>query len=116
VVGAMFSAEGDPTGNRTWTPQSSRKTTRSREVSRASLARPRGVSPRLLVAIDSGDRNTDPVNLVTLATGIECATGAGEWHTVRVLVVELEARRKARGAPGIVDLDAERRRRRDPRA
>jgi hypothetical protein len=40
-----------------------------------------------------------------LATALERASAAADCQTVRALAGELEARRKARGAPGIVDLE-----------
>jgi hypothetical protein len=51
----------------------------------------------------------DPVELA-LATALERASVAGQWTSVELLARELEARRRARGA--VVDLDAERSRRR----
>ena len=51
---------------------------------------------------------SDPVELA-LATALERASAAGQWTAVEVLARELEARRKARA--GVVQLEAERRRR-----
>jgi len=51
---------------------------------------------------------TDPVELA-IASALERASAAGQWTAVEVLARELEARRKARS--GVVQLDAERRKR-----
>jgi hypothetical protein len=51
---------------------------------------------------------SDPVELA-LATALDRASAAGQWTVAEVLARELEARRKARA--GVVQLDAERRRR-----
>jgi hypothetical protein len=50
----------------------------------------------------------DPVELA-LATALDRASAAGQWTAVEVLARELEARRKSR--TGVVQLDAERRKR-----
>lgn len=50
----------------------------------------------------------DPVEQA-IATALERASAAGQWMAVEVLARELEARRKARA--GVVELDAERRKR-----
>ena len=50
----------------------------------------------------------DPVEQA-IATALERASAAGQWTAVEVLARELEARRKARA--GVVELDAERRKR-----
>jgi hypothetical protein len=52
----------------------------------------------------------DPVELA-LAVALERASAAGQWTAVEVLAREVEARRKSRA--GVVQLDDERRRRRD---
>jgi hypothetical protein len=46
-----------------------------------------------------------------LAEAVARAAAAGAWDVVGKLAGELEARRRARQAPGVVDLEAERRRR-----
>ena len=51
---------------------------------------------------------TDPVE-AALADALTKAVAAGAFDVVKVIVVELEARRKARA--GVVDLDAVRRER-----
>jgi hypothetical protein len=51
---------------------------------------------------------SDPVELA-LATALDRASAAGQWTVAEVLARELEARRKARA--GVVELNAERRRR-----
>jgi hypothetical protein len=61
--------------------------------------------------IESVIGSIDPVE-AALATALERASAAADWQTVRALAAELEARRKARSAPGIVDLEAERVKRR----
>jgi hypothetical protein len=50
----------------------------------------------------------DPVELA-IATALERAGAAGQWTAVEVLARELESRRKVRA--GVVQLDAERRKR-----
>jgi hypothetical protein len=51
---------------------------------------------------------------VALAEALFGATAAGEWALVAQLARELEARRTARQAPSVVDLETERRRRGQP--
>jgi len=46
-----------------------------------------------------------------LASALERAAVAGEWATVQALARELEARRTARQASGVVSLDAAREKR-----
>ncbi len=48
---------------------------------------------------------------LALATALERASAAGQWSTVEVLARELESRRKARA--GAVQLDRERRKKRE---
>lgn len=52
----------------------------------------------------------DPVE-AALGDALTKASAAGAWEVVGQLARELEARRKARQAPEVVDLDAARRRR-----
>ena len=47
-----------------------------------------------------------------LADALQRASAAGAWDVVGQLARELEARRKALAAPGVVRLDAERAKRR----
>jgi flavin-binding protein dodecin len=55
--------------------------------------------------------SSDPIE-AALAEAFKRASDAGDWATVRVLVAELEARRKARESSGnVVRIDAPRRRR-----
>jgi hypothetical protein len=49
---------------------------------------------------------------VALGEALAKAAAAGAWETVGQLARELEARRKARQAPEVVDLEAERAKRR----
>lgn len=49
----------------------------------------------------------DPVE-VALADALARAADAGQWEIVGQLARELETRRKARQAPDVVDLEAER--------
>ncbi len=55
-------------------------------------------------------QHVDPIE-AALARALELAATANEWGVVSVLAAQLEARRRARQAPGIPDLDAERARR-----
>jgi hypothetical protein len=57
-----------------------------------------------------GNTGADPVE-TALAEAVALAARAGQWSTVEILSRELGARRLARSAPDVLNLDAERARR-----